>query len=164
MPKVICVDCQVEYVPAKNGAVLIEHFTDEQLPYKIWNVDALRCPVCGTTILAGFANQPFAVHYQTDFEEVLKRVKESETAKNGWVIHAYEHRYVQGACTCGAWSGGDKSTQRHPIHGAECPASFKAFLNDSLRDVSGGLDEGVKAADEQLNHDRLLDAMDGGGE
>lgn len=170
MPKIICVDCQAEYVPAKNGAYLIETFTPERLPYKIWMTDALRCPVCGTVIIAGLADKPFAEHYQPDFPAVLQKVMESQEAKEGWVVYSHEKNTLPVACTCGAWTYGEESVKRNPIHLPSCPALPMAIFRQQVIAAIIGMnrlyenDEGIESANEQLNHDRLLDAMDGGGE
>jgi len=94
MPKMVCVKDEVEYQIAKTGGYVIEYFNYPPRPYKIWMSDAWKCPACGHVIMAGFGNGPISEHFQEDFDEVLDAVKDSEIAKEGWLINDYEKVYT----------------------------------------------------------------------
>lgn len=79
MPNPLCVRCQVEFRPKKNGV-----FVEEMAPfgsYKIWHADLWQCPCCKTEIVQGYAQQPIAEHYQKEYQEKLNLVKEHELYK-----------------------------------------------------------------------------------
>ena len=88
--KPICVPCRRFYRPKKNGYPFIEGMPadnsrpqaglaepEKWKPYKLWNGDLWECPDCHAEIIVGFARQPWAEHYQSDF---AKKV-ESEAAR-----------------------------------------------------------------------------------
>lgn len=56
MPKLVCVQCEVELKPSVNGVVVVEMASFG--PYKVWAADEWVCPGCGFKIAAGFADQP----------------------------------------------------------------------------------------------------------
>ncbi len=82
MPRPICVKCQIEYRPEKNGAIAEEMATGIG-SYKIWSADLLKCPICGHLIISEYGNNPLAEHYDPDYEE--RRLAEVRTADG----HAY---------------------------------------------------------------------------
>ena len=88
MPKIICVNCEVEYKPDKNGVYLLEMAWQPPQPYKIWHADMLCCPDCLHQIVAGFGNQAMAEHYQDDFPTLLDRINDGHNT----VIHCYEYK------------------------------------------------------------------------
>jgi len=79
MPKIVCTDCKTEFAPLENGVVVIETAFDPPQPYKLWEADALKCKGCNKVIIGGFANRPFAIHHQPDFESVLEKTLEKRT-------------------------------------------------------------------------------------
>jgi hypothetical protein len=58
----------------KNCVIYIEYGSFG--PYKIWEADKWRCPCCEYQILAGFGAQHFAEHYEPNFSELLKKVRQ----------------------------------------------------------------------------------------
>ena len=85
MSKLVCVKCQVELLPFHNGTTVIE--TASFGPYKIWNADTLKCPVCGVEIVGGFAESPLREdHYAKDFPEWLEKVKK----QSGMIVYDNE--------------------------------------------------------------------------
>ncbi len=58
---VLCLDCNVEYVPWRNGVKVLETCGDDQ-PYKLWNADLLRCPGCGRQVVGRFGGQGMDRH------------------------------------------------------------------------------------------------------
>lgn len=90
MTKLVCFHCLTEYKIIKTGGWVIEMFGDPPQPYKIWSADGWKCPGCDQIVMAGFPRGPIAEHHEDDFEIVLDRVKNSETAKEHWVIYDYE--------------------------------------------------------------------------
>lgn len=57
MPKLLCVRCEQELRPSINGVVVVEY--SDLGPYKVWSADEWTCPICGATIVAGFADLPY---------------------------------------------------------------------------------------------------------
>ena len=53
---VLCLDCNVEYVPWRIGVKVLETYLNDQ-PYKLWNADLMQCPGCGRQIVARFGGQ-----------------------------------------------------------------------------------------------------------
>lgn len=70
MPKIVCVSCEVEYRPETNGVLVNE--TASFATYKLWHADLLKCPKCHNLIIAGFASEPLAEHWQDDFIDIYK--------------------------------------------------------------------------------------------
>ena len=72
--KPVCVECEVDMRPFKNGVALL----DMALwgPYKIWEADLWQCPICGHEVIVGFGEQPIYEHYQEGFEDWVKSCKE----------------------------------------------------------------------------------------
>jgi hypothetical protein len=77
MPKLVCVDCEIELKPQDNGIYVIE--TASFGPYKIWSADVWVCPQCKHEVVAGFGNGPLAEHYQDKFAELLEKIKASKS-------------------------------------------------------------------------------------
>lgn len=87
MPKIVCVNCEVEYKVSSNDVLVIEHASFG--PYKVWNADLWKCPECGVEVVAGFAQIPLrADHYASDFPAWLGRIK----AAYKHVINDYERK------------------------------------------------------------------------
>lgn len=90
MPKIVCVNCEVEFKVHKNDALVIEHALFG--PYKVWNADIWRCPKCGQEVVAGFAQLPLrSDHYAPDFSAWLERIKGAYLQTNRRVIDDFEY-------------------------------------------------------------------------
>ncbi len=72
MPKIVCVKCEVEYRPEKNG-VTVEEMANFG-SYKLWNADLLKCPKCGNEIVGGFAQVASAEHFEPGYKKLLASV------------------------------------------------------------------------------------------
>jgi len=68
----ICVSCQVEYRPEKNGVRVCEYASFG--PYKIYQADLWKCPKCDHLIIHGYGRNPEAEHFQDHFKELLAHV------------------------------------------------------------------------------------------
>jgi len=77
MPRILCVKCQVEFRPEKNGVYVKEMMHHDQDVYKIWDTDLWQCPCCNFQVVSGFANYPIAEHFQATFPRILQTVNES---------------------------------------------------------------------------------------
>ena len=75
MPKMVCVDCEVEFKIKKNGVVVAEMFQKDTEIYKLWRTDLWKCPVCGKEVVAGFASNPYAEHYHDNCVEIVNKLK-----------------------------------------------------------------------------------------
>jgi hypothetical protein len=74
----------------KSGAYVLEMASTPPKPYKIWFADAVKCSGCGHVVITGFGDKPLAIHHEAGFAEYLEKVKNSETAKWGWLIEWHE--------------------------------------------------------------------------
>lgn len=86
MPKSVCKKCEIELRPETNGVKVVEMFQDPPQPYQIWDADLWKCPKCGLEVVLGFANMPFAVHYEDDLVAIIARIKETGVP----IIYDYE--------------------------------------------------------------------------
>jgi len=72
--KTICLKCNTEYVPLKNGVYVCE--VADFGPYKIWHTDMIYCPICNHAIVSGFGANAIVCHFEgAEFQEYLKEVK-----------------------------------------------------------------------------------------
>ena len=90
MPKMICFQCHVELVIEKSGVDVVEMFSQPPQPYQLFQADAWKCPGCGAIVIAGFAHEPLAEHWQDDFDAILNRMIESKNANAGWLVKSFE--------------------------------------------------------------------------
>lgn len=84
MPRMVCMKCNLFFHSKKNGVTVEEGMPRglpfdpvtgekvdvEWVPYKLWRADLWECRGCGTLVTAGFADGPFAEHYQPDYEKL----------------------------------------------------------------------------------------------
>jgi len=85
MPKIVCVDCGVDFRIEKTGANAVDMFQTPPVPYKITSCDAWKCPGCGKVVLAGFASYPTVEHFQPEFNQYFLGIERKE-----WTIKVYE--------------------------------------------------------------------------
>ena len=83
----ICVKCEIEIRPEKNGVFLFEWAFEIGL-YKIWHADLWKCPLCKMEVIHGFASHPIAEHWQEGFDEKANRIRSSGET----IINNYEYR------------------------------------------------------------------------
>jgi hypothetical protein len=57
----------------KNNSVTVEELTEDGQPYKLWSADLLECVGCGCEMIAGFAREPLAEHYQPTYALTRER-------------------------------------------------------------------------------------------
>ena len=69
MPQPICVMCQVEYRPEKNG-VIAEEMATGIGSYKLWYADLWKCPVCDHQIIVGFGKNAIAGHWMKEYQDI----------------------------------------------------------------------------------------------
>lgn len=85
--KPVCVPCQRFFRMEKVGFYFIEGMPlpgerpklgtaepEKWTPYKIWVGDQWKCEGCGAAILSGFSHNPIAEHYQSEFQETVKKL------------------------------------------------------------------------------------------
>ncbi len=87
--KRICVKCEREFKPEKNGVIVVEMFQRNTKIYKLWEADLWKCPVCGIEIVVGFAQYPYAEHFSANCEEIVGKA----VAANKKII--YDKEYVE---------------------------------------------------------------------
>ena len=69
----VCVKCQCEMKPEKNGVQVIEIAVDRK-PYEIWDADKWKCPICGIEIMLGFSGRAWTNRAEAGFEANLEKV------------------------------------------------------------------------------------------
>ena len=73
MSHYICVKCQKQMRPEKNGVFVLEKA--DFGPYQIWHADLWKCPQCEVEIIAGFGARPYAEHYEPGFTGFLEKIQ-----------------------------------------------------------------------------------------
>ena len=71
MPKSVCVKCEVELRPEKNGVIVAEMYQNNEKIYKLWEADLWKCPLCYFEVVLGFAQYPFQEHFQGNCEKIV---------------------------------------------------------------------------------------------
>ena len=88
--KPVCVDCEVEFVPDKNGVYLAEMFQENKKVYRLWHSDMLKCPACDKKIILGTGSKPIAEHFEGQEDLFGKQLtldeKVEELQKRGEVV------------------------------------------------------------------------------
>ena len=83
MPKLVCVDCEVELVIDKTGLPAVE--MADFGPYILTEADRWRCPLCGWRVIAGFAEHGIE-HWENGFNEAINMAK----GRKGYIeFHQY---------------------------------------------------------------------------
>jgi len=76
--RLVCVKCEVELRPEKNGVVVPVMFMENTKVYEIYRADKWMCPKCGYEVVAGFGKLPMAEHFKDKCEEIVKQMKEND--------------------------------------------------------------------------------------
>ena len=100
MPKLACCKCGVSLVPENNGVYVIELFTKEEIPYKIWHADRWKCPICGKEIMAGYGQNPISEHYLPDFNNRLGYALKNDHIVVRELCYALEERGLKNDQIC----------------------------------------------------------------
>jgi hypothetical protein len=85
MAVVICVKCNLEMRPAKNGQP-VESMTEEG-PYQLIMGDKYQCPECGADVVTGLANKPMAEHFQENYGEL----REACASRDGAIVRFWSN-------------------------------------------------------------------------
>lgn len=67
----VCVSCEVEMLPVKNG-VVIEYVIESIGSAELVHGDKYQCPTCRNQIVAGIARHSFSSHWQEGYRDTLK--------------------------------------------------------------------------------------------
>lgn len=78
----VCVACRVEMRPSENGVMVVEMASFG--PYKMYEADMWQCPSCGWRGILGFAQEPFAEHFQPEFAGQLANAEAERTVVRFW--------------------------------------------------------------------------------
>lgn len=71
MMRIICTDCDREFKVVRTGVLVKELFQKNIQVYRIWAADLLGCPDCGKEVVARFADNPIACHWEKEKMEGL---------------------------------------------------------------------------------------------
>lgn len=63
------------FMRPKKNSVTVEELMEDGAPYRLWDADLWECPECETQIIAGFAQEPFAEHYQPSYAGTRARLR-----------------------------------------------------------------------------------------
>jgi len=88
MFKAICGDCGQEFKNMRSGVLVKELFMQNTAVYRIWSADRLACPECGKVIIARFADNPIAEHWNEPMMDAALR--ECETRKLGFDLFEWK--------------------------------------------------------------------------
>lgn len=72
---VLCHDCGKQMYIVKAGRVVVEMrriVGEQQKAYRLWNADILGCSKCGYSVIAGFAERPYAREGDEGFETMAQ--------------------------------------------------------------------------------------------
>ena len=79
MYKPVCVKCEVEYRPHKNGVYVKEIRLDGSF-YKLWSADIWKCPGCGHELVWGYGHSPLVQDHQLltspELKSMLQKAEE----------------------------------------------------------------------------------------
>ena len=64
--RVICTDCSREFKNVRSGVLVKEFFQKNKEVYRVWMADLLGCPECGRLVVARFADNPIAEHWNKE--------------------------------------------------------------------------------------------------
>jgi len=93
----ICASCAIEYAVETCGATVVVMQSSGK-PYELWQADVWYCPSCGHEIISGFANNPYCVHYESNFAiEFAKVMERKHTGTYGPVYLVYESVIIRDA-------------------------------------------------------------------
>lgn len=72
MRRPVCVKCQIEFKPLKNGQAVVTMCHDTPpFPYQLFDADSFKCPGCGAEIVSGFGREPLYENWRPDFESLI---------------------------------------------------------------------------------------------
>jgi len=78
----ICIKCQVELRPKKNGILMLEMATFG--PMALWSSDLWYCPCCSMEAVIGFGEKPIIRSSDQDFDEQLTKYRKGSTIIPFW--------------------------------------------------------------------------------
>ena len=62
------------FMQVKKNSVIVEELLEDGSPYKLWDADLWECEECGVEIIAGFAHEPLAEHWQLNYGAQRERL------------------------------------------------------------------------------------------
>lgn len=73
----VCRPCGTFFKILKNSVGVEEGMPNGSggwQPYKLWDADLYKCEGCGAEVIAGFAREPLAEHYQGSYEQEREHI------------------------------------------------------------------------------------------
>lgn len=64
--RAICASCAREFTNIRSGVLVKELYQQNKEAYRIWSADYLACPECGDGVVARFADNPIAEHWDKE--------------------------------------------------------------------------------------------------
>jgi len=84
----VCVKCNVEMKPEKNGIGLLDMANFG--PYQLWDADLYKCSICGCEIITGFGSKAIAQHSDEGFDRALLFYNDNGCVKSWHTAKAKE--------------------------------------------------------------------------
>lgn len=98
--RVICTDCGRELKNLRSGVLVKELFQKNKEVYRIWPADLLGCPECGKEVVARFADNPIAEHWEKEkMAEALLQCKSKTLGKDLFEWREYVPKKRPGGCS-----------------------------------------------------------------
>ena len=91
--RVICTDCGRELKNVRSGVLVKELFQKNKEVYRVWMTDLLGCLACGMQVVARFADNPIAEHWNK--EKMADVLLQCETRTLGKDLFEWKE-YVSG--------------------------------------------------------------------
>ena len=86
--RIICTDCGRDFKNMRSGVLVKELFQKNKEVYRIWAADYLACPECGDDVVARFADNPIAEHW--DKEKMAETLLQCEKKKLGFDLFEWK--------------------------------------------------------------------------
>lgn len=74
--KPVCVKCECEFRPEKNGVYVREMCNKNEDTYKVWCADKWKCPICETEIVVGFGGNPLFGNWNEDCKARMDQLEQ----------------------------------------------------------------------------------------
>lgn len=82
----VCVKCNIELMPERNGVTVVDWYRENQEIYQLWDADLWKCRKCDMEIVVGFGGDPYARHDSTNCQEMVDNM----IAQGIHIINNYE--------------------------------------------------------------------------
>lgn len=93
MRKPVCVKCECDLKPERNGVWCVETVGQERRLYKVWHSDKWKCPSCGVEVLVGFGKNPILQEGEHNGIDIVEFVTNELVTKKELNEVVFTHEY-----------------------------------------------------------------------